>query len=109
MKPTNNTQNGMMMQEIKFLRQQVADLKKAAPVAAAMGPTATVVEVKPDLSARKALLELLVAAENYFGPEKDSKRPVPSKELRTAMEAAGKVVRKPIPQVKSATPEASVQ
>lgn len=110
MKPQLNGQNGMMMQEIKFLRQQVADLKKAVPVAAAtQGP---IVEVKPDVKTRMLLLELLVAAENYFGPEQGQSRPKPSKELRAAMEAADKAVRKvqkPVRQAAPAAPEASAQ
>ncbi len=111
MKPQLNGQNGMMMQEIKFLRQQVADLKKAVPGEreATQGP---IVEVKPDVKTRMLLLELLVAAENYFGPEQGQSRPKPSKELRAAMEAADKAVRKvqkPVRQAAPAAPEASAQ
>lgn len=90
----NKNENGMLMQELKFLRQQVADLKKAnAPVEAPKGP---VVEVRPDMRFQKTLLELLVASENYFGPETGTGRPKPSKELQVAMEAARKLVQKPV-------------
>lgn len=106
MKPQLNGQNGMMMQEIKFLRQQVADLKKAPVAAATQGP---VVEVKPDVKTRMLLLELLVAAENYFGPEQGQSRPKPSKELRAAMEAADKAVRKVQKPVRQVAPETSAQ
>lgn len=106
MKPQLNGQNGMMMQEIKFLRQQVADLKKAPVAATTQGP---VVEVKPDVKTRMLLLELLVAAENYFGPEQGQSRPKPSKELRAAMEAADKAVRKVQKPVRQVAPETSAQ
>lgn len=95
---TKTESNGMLMQELKFLRQQIADLKKAtAPVVEKpKGPT---VEVRPDMRFQKALLELLVASENYFGPETGAGRPKPSKELVKAMEAARKLVQKPVQPV----------
>lgn len=86
--------------EIQLLRKQLEGLKSgkvpvavvAAPVAGERGPT---VEQKPvDLRALVALRNLLVACENFAGPEAGQKPTALPKELADAMKAAAVYVRK---------------
>lgn len=89
----------MFAAELKFLRARVAQLESQArapaPVAAeTQAPRGPVVEHRPDLRVQTALRDLLVAAENYFGPDELKITPKPSRELQDAMTAAEKLVRK---------------
>lgn len=92
--PSNSPQ---VFQELKFLRAKVASLEAAAKTAPAApaAPKGPVVEFKPDSPRAVGLLrDLLVATENFFGPEAGKETPSPSKELRQAMTAAAALVRK---------------
>lgn len=91
----------MMVAELQFLRGQVAEFKKQlGRPASAPGESASVPkpEVRVDLKAiaqqREALLGLVVAVENFFGPEKGVEKPKMSPELRGAMEASTKLVKR---------------
>jgi hypothetical protein len=101
MKPQRQEENGMITAELKYLRAQVASLKKerGEPVAAAGETRAPVKpEVRVDLKAiakqRDALLKLVVAVENYFGPEKGVEKPKMGDELREALNDGAALVKR---------------
>jgi len=91
--PSNSPQ---VFQELKFLRAKVAALETAAKTPKAEAkPAGPAVEFKPEPPRVMNLLrDLLVATENFFGPEAGKETPKPSKGLQDAMTAAAAVVRK---------------
>lgn len=100
MKPNTNTQSAAVYQELKYLREKVANLTTAQkPVAATSSANTNIntkVEYKVDsklLGTKIALVKLLTANENFFGPEAGVEKPKPSKELREAMAEAAKLVK----------------
>lgn len=103
MNRTNDAQgrntNLASMEEVRALRAERDALKKQlrqAPVATVAKADGPAVEYKADPRLRPALLQLVVAVENFIGPEKDKAAVRVPAELAKALAAAGELIR---PQV----------
>lgn len=92
----------MQVAEVKYLRQQVAELRVRLGLNERVAPSGERIVLKPEIridvkavgEQREALLNLVVAVENYFGPEKGTVKPSPSPELTTAHARAAKLVKR---------------
>jgi hypothetical protein len=98
MKTNNQQQNGMMYAELKSLRAEVARLKGVSSVPTTTeAPKAQVsysIDPKTVKALRATFLELLVATENFFGPDKTENTPKPSPELIRTMSEARALLKK---------------